>query len=68
MLKKLRAVRNEVLRIIDESLVEINAAPYSAAYGIMKASLDLDSGKLQNLGTGVDFSTMLAGRWLTRVS
>lgn len=57
--EKLRAVRNEVLRIIDESLVEINAAPYSAAYGIMKASLDLIRAKLQNLGTGVDFSTML---------
>ncbi len=57
--EKLRAVRNEVLRIIDESLVEINAAPYSAAYGIMKASLDLIRAKLQNQGTGVDFSTML---------
>ena len=57
--EKLRAVRNEVLRIIDESLVEIIAAPYSAAYGIMQASLDLIRAKLQNQGTGADFSTML---------
>lgn len=57
--EKLRAVRNEVLRIIDEALVEINAAPYSAAYGIMQASLDLIQAKLQNQGTGADFSTML---------
>jgi hypothetical protein len=57
--EKLRAVRNEVLRIIDESLEEINTAPYSAAYGIMKAALELIRAKLQNQGTGVDFSTML---------
>lgn len=57
--EKLRAVRNEVLHIIDKSLVEINTAPYSAAYGIMKASLELIRAKLQNQRTGVDFSTML---------
>lgn len=57
--EKLRAVRNEVLRIIDESLGGINTAPYSAAYGIMKASLELIRAKLQNQGTGIDFSTML---------
>lgn len=57
--EKLRAVRNEVLRIIDASLDEINATPYSAAYGIMRASLELIRAKLQNQGTGVDFSTML---------
>lgn len=57
--EKLRAVRNEVLRLIGASLDEISAAPYSAAYGIMKASLELIRAKLQNQGTSIDFSTML---------
>lgn len=58
-IEKLRAIRNEVLRIIEDSLAEINIAPYSAAYGIMKAALELIRAKLQNQGSGVDFTTLL---------
>lgn len=58
-IEKLRAIRNEILRIIEESLSEINAAPYSAAYGIMNAALELIRAKLQNQGNSVDFATFL---------
>lgn len=58
-IEKLRAIRSEVLYIIEDSLSEINIAPYSAAYGIMKASLELIRSKLQNQGSGVDFTTLL---------
>lgn len=58
-IEKLRAIRSEVLYIIEDSLSEINIAPYSAAYGIMKASLELIRAKLQNQGSGVDFTTLL---------
>ena len=57
-IEKLRAIRNEVLRIIEDSLSKINATPYSAAYGIMKAALELIRAKLQNQGSGVDFTTL----------
>lgn len=57
-IEKLRAIRNEVLRIIEDSLSKINATPYSAAYGIMKAALELIRAKLQNQGGGVDFTTL----------
>ena len=58
-IEKLRAIRSEILYIIEDSLSEINIAPYSAAYGIMKASLELIRAKLQNQGSGVDFTTLL---------
>lgn len=56
--EKLRAVRVEILRIIEESILDINTMPYTAAFGIIKASLELICAKLQNQGVGVDFSTM----------
>lgn len=57
-IEKLRAIRNETLRLIEDSLSKINAAPYSADYGIMKAALELIRAKLQNQGGSVDFTTL----------
>jgi len=58
-IERLRAIRVEILRIIEEAMSEIDAAPHTIESGIIKASLELIRAKLQNTGVVVDFSTML---------
>ena len=56
--ERLRNIRVEILRIAEEAMSEIDAAPHTIESGIIKASLELIRAKLQNTGAGVDFSTM----------
>ncbi len=57
--EKLRAIKADMLNIIDASIEEISQIPKNVELVIIAAALEVIKAKLQNNGRGISFATML---------